>query len=385
MKGITILGSTGSIGTQTLEVIKELNLDYEIIALTANRNVDELEVQVREFEPEFAVMMNEKAAKELEYKLVDLNTKVLAGKKGLIEVATNEKVELVVNAVVGAAGLLPTLEAIEATKDIALANKETLVIAGELVMSRAKEKGIQVLPIDSEHNAIFQALTGEEQKDIEQIILTASGGPFRGSTAQELSNVTVDEALDHPNWDMGGKITIDSATLMNKGLEVIEAKWLFGVGFDEIEVVVHPQSIIHSLVQFKDASIIAELGLPDMKVPIQYALTYPQRVKNNLERLDLSQIATLEFEKPDRNLFPCLDYAYEAGKTGGTLPAVLNAANEVAVAEFLNGQLNFIEIPQLIRRVMDRHSVVEKPDLDEILDTDRWARAQSRKEGEAFC
>ncbi|SJZ64977.1 1-deoxy-D-xylulose-5-phosphate reductoisomerase [Selenihalanaerobacter shriftii] len=385
MRAITILGSTGSIGTQTLEVINELKLNYEILALTANTNVEKLAAQVKEFEPQFAVLMNEEAAKELKYELSDLDTKVLVGQEGLIEVATSDEVDLVINSVVGAAGLFPTLEAIKAKKDIGLANKETLVTAGELVMAKAKEYGVRILPIDSEHNAIFQALDGENREDIEKLILTASGGPFRESTAQDLANVTVEEALNHPNWDMGGKITIDSATLMNKGLEVIEAKWLFDIDFSDIEVVVHPQSIVHSLVQFKDASILAELGLPDMKVPIQYVLTYPERTENRLERLDLAKIGSLDFEAPNTELFPCLGYAYKAGKTGGTLPAVLNAANEIAVEMFLNGDLSFIEIPQLIKKVMDQHQVVQKPGLDDILDADEWARAQSWKEGENLC
>lgn len=385
MKRITILGSTGSIGTQTLEVIRDLKLDYEIVALTANQNVDKLASQARQFKPQFVVLMDEKAAEELKYRLSDLNTEVLIGEEGLIKVATIERVDLVINSVVGAAGLLPTLKAIRAKKDIGLANKETLVVAGELVMSAAKEKGVDILPIDSEHNAIFQALNGEKQKDIEKIILTASGGPFRGYAKKDLSEVTVEQALDHPNWDMGGKITIDSATLMNKGLEVIEAKWLFNVDFTDIEVVVHPQSIVHSMVRFKDSSIIAELGLPDMKVPIQHVLTYPRRLENQLERLDLTEIGSLEFEEPDRELFPCLNYAYEAGKTGGTLPAVLNAANEVAVTKFLAGKLKFLDIPKLIRKIMEQHQVVENPDLEEILSADSWARVRSQKEVETFC
>lgn len=385
MKTVTILGSTGSIGTQTLEVIRRLDSEYELTALTANSNVEALAAQVREFKPKFAVLMNEEAASELKYKLSDLETKVLAGKEGLIKAATVDQVDLVINSVVGAAGLVPTLEAIEAGKDIGLANKETLVVAGELVMARAKENGVRILPIDSEHNAVFQALAGEDKEAIEKIILTASGGPFRGSTREELADVTVEEALDHPNWDMGGKITIDSATLMNKGLEVIEARWLFNIEFADIDVVVHPQSIIHSLVQFKDTSMIAELGLPDMKVPIQYVLTYPQRKENNLERLDLAELGRLDFEAPKRELFPCLDYAYQAGKIGGTMPAVLNAANEVAVARFLAGELKFIEIPKLIKRVMDQHQVVASPDLAEILAADSWARTQGEKEVEAFC
>ncbi|MBM7623485.1 1-deoxy-D-xylulose-5-phosphate reductoisomerase [Sporohalobacter salinus] len=385
MKAVTILGSTGSIGTQTLEVIKELELEYDIVALTANNNVECLAAQAREFKPEFVVVMNEEAANELKYKLSDLPTKVLIGREGLIRVATINKVDLVINSVVGAVGLVPTLKAIEAGKDIGLANKETLVIGGKLVMDKARQNGVQILPIDSEHNAIFQSLGGEDRKNIEKIILTASGGPFRGSTRQELAGVTVEEALDHPNWDMGGKITIDSATLMNKGLEVIEARWLFDIEFSDIDVVVHPQSIIHSLVQFKDASMIAEMGLPDMKVPIQYVLTYPQRKENNLERLDLAELGRLDFEEPDKELFSCLTYAYQAGKIGGTMPAVLNAANELAVTRFLAGELKFIEIPTVIKRVMDQHQVIKNPDLTEILDADCWARTQGEKEVESCC
>ncbi|MGM0470690.1 MAG: 1-deoxy-D-xylulose-5-phosphate reductoisomerase [Bacillota bacterium] len=385
MKSLTILGSTGSIGTQTLEVIRNSDQDYKVVALTANQSVDQLAAQAREFEPEFVVMMNDQAAQKLASKLSGLETEVLSGKSGLIKVATLTRVDLVINALVGAVGLEPTLAAIKSGIDIGLANKETLVIAGELVIEQAEENNVQLLPIDSEHNAIFQAIDGEAKESVEQIILTASGGPFRESSADKLAEVTVNEALDHPNWDMGGKITIDSATLMNKGLEVIEAKWLFGVDFDEIEVVVHPQSIIHSLVQFRDGAMLAELGLPDMKVPIQHVLTYPQRCENQLERLDLTEVGQLDFTAPRRDLFPCLDYAYQAGKRGGTLPAVLNAANEVAVAKFLAGEIKFITIPQLIQRVMEKHQVIDQPNLEEILRADQWAREESYKEVETFC
>ncbi|MCK8823514.1 1-deoxy-D-xylulose-5-phosphate reductoisomerase [Fuchsiella alkaliacetigena] len=385
MKGLSILGSTGSIGSQTLEVISDLDLDYDIIALTANRSWEKLAEQVQQFEPELAVLMNEEAAQELKYKVSGLQTEVLTGKEALIRAATAEEADLVINSLVGAVGLVPTLEAIQAQKDIGLANKESLVIGGELVMSQVEEYGCQLLPIDSEHNAIFQALAGEKLEDVEKLILTASGGPFRGSSSEDLAEVTVEAALNHPNWDMGGKITIDSATLMNKGLEVIEAHWLFGIDFADIEVVVHPQSIVHSLVQFKDAAVLAELGLPDMKVPIQHVLTYPQREENALSRLNLAEIGRLDFEEPDLQTFPCLKYAYQAGQQGGTMPAVLNAANEVAVAKFLAGELNFIEIPELIASVMVKHKVVKSPSLEDVLAADNWARAESKKEGENFC
>ncbi|MCK8816493.1 1-deoxy-D-xylulose-5-phosphate reductoisomerase [Natroniella sulfidigena] len=382
MKKISILGSTGSIGKQTLEVIDNLTDDFEVLALTANQNVELLTAQVKKYKPQYAVLMNEEAATELKYNLKDLQTEVLVGKSGLIKAATLAEIDLVVNAVVGAVGVKPTLEAIKAGKDIGLANKETLVTAGEIVMREAKQYGVSILPIDSEHNAIFQALQGEEQEQVSRIILTASGGPFREANATDLEEVTVEQALNHPNWDMGGKITIDSATLMNKGLEVIEAKWLFDLDFEQIDVVVHPQSIVHSLVEYQDHSMLAELGLPDMKVPIQYVLTYPKRKENRLESLELAEVGKLTFEEPKRELFPCLDFAYQAGKIGGTMPAVLNAANEIAVAQFLNGELKFIQIPQIIQKVMEAHQSVKNPTLDDILAADSWAREQARKEGD---
>ncbi|TDX51893.1 1-deoxy-D-xylulose-5-phosphate reductoisomerase [Orenia marismortui] len=384
MKKITILGSTGSIGKQTLEVIKDLE-EIEVLALTANSSVDLLAEQINVFKPKYAVLMNASLINELKYKLNDKKTKILAGLKGLIEVATLDEIDLVVNAVVGAVGVKPTLEAIRAGKDIALANKETLVTAGSIVMREAKENNVKILPVDSEHNAIFQALQGEDENMVKKIILTASGGPFRTFSKNKLTNVTVKEALNHPNWDMGGKITIDSATLMNKGLEVIEAKWLFDLDYDQVDVVVHPQSIIHSLVEYEDHSILAELGLPDMKIPIQYALTYPRRKPNNLESLDLAKIGQLTFEEPKYDLFPCLKYAYQAGEIGGTMPAVLNAANEIAVNKFLKNKIKFVDIPKIIKRVMSAHQVVDNPILEDILEADVWARKQAEKEGEKVC
>ncbi|PRX33636.1 1-deoxy-D-xylulose 5-phosphate reductoisomerase [Orenia metallireducens] len=385
MKKIAILGSTGSIGQQTLEVVDELNCEFKVMALTANSSIEILAEQINKFKPKYAVLMNDSLVNELKYKLSYNKTQILTGLEGLIKVATLDEVELLVNAVVGAIGVKPTLAAIRAGKDIALANKETLVTAGAIVMREAKENDVRILPIDSEHNAIFQALQGEDRAGVKKIILTASGGPFRTISADKLSEVSVEEALNHPNWDMGGKITIDSATLMNKGLEVIEAKWLFDLDYEQIDVVVHPQSIIHSLVEYKDHSILAELGLPDMKVPIQYALTYPQRNTNNLESLNLAKVGELTFEEPRKELFPCLDYAYEAGKRGGTMPAVLNAANEVAVSKFLAGKIKFIDIPKLIKMVMSAHEVVDDPTLDQIIEADTWARVEAQKEGEKVC
>ncbi len=385
MKKITILGSTGSVGRQTLEVVENLDDQIKIVALTANSSVEKLARQARKFNAQYAVLKAKDKAEELKYKLNDLETKVLTGLPGLIEVATREEVDLVINAVVGAIGVQPTIKAIEAGKNIGIANKETLVTAGEVVTAKAEKNNIRLLPLDSEHNAIFQALQGEEQKTVNKIILTASGGPFRTASGQDLEQVTVKKALDHPNWDMGGKITIDSATLMNKGLEVIEARWLFDLEFDKIETVVHPQSIIHSLVEFNDHSMLAELGVPDMKVPIQYVLTYPDRKPNQLESLDLAEVGKLTFEEPKTDLFPCLKYAYQAGKQGGSMPAVLNAANEVAVHKFLQNKLKFVAIPQVVKQVMDNHNLITNPSLTEILEADQWARTEAEKVGDKVC
>ena len=385
MKRISILGSTGSIGTQTLEVIDYLEEDIAVTAVTANNSVDLLAQQAQQFDVDYAVIMNQEHQEKLESLLVGTNTKVLSGLEGILKVATLSDIDLVINSLVGSIGVKPTLAAIRSGNDVGLANKETLVTAGQLVMSEAEENDVAILPVDSEHNAIFQALEGNQRKDVERIILTASGGPFREASAEKLKQVTVDEALDHPNWDMGGKITIDSATLMNKGLEVIEAKWLFDLKFDDIDVVVHPQSIVHSLVEYNDHSTLAELGMPDMKVSIQYVLTYPERKNNNLEPLNLAQIGELTFEEPQTDLFPCLKYAYQAGKKGGTMPAVLNAANEVAVAKFLDGKLKFVQIPKVIAAVMEQHQVIADPTLEDIMQADKWARESAEKAGDQWC
>lgn len=385
MKKISILGATGSIGTQTLEVIDYLEEEISVTAVTANNSVELLAQQAQQFDVEYAVIMNQDHQAELESLLAKTSTKVLSGLDGILEVATLTNIDLVINALVGSIGVQPTLAAIEAGNDVGLANKETLVTAGQLVMSAAAENDVAVLPVDSEHNAIFQALAGNQKKDVERIILTASGGPFREAEAEKLKQVTVAEALDHPNWDMGGKITIDSATLMNKGLEVIEAKWLFDLKFSEIDVVVHPQSIVHSLVEYKDHSTLAELGMPDMKVPIQHVLTYPKRVTNDLEALNLAQIGELTFEEPRTDLFPCLKYAYQAGEEGGTMPAVLNAANEIAVAKFLDGKLKFVQIPEVIAKVMEQHQVIKEPQLDQIMQADKWARKIAEEVGDQLC
>lgn len=370
-KNITVLGSTGSIGTQTLEVVREIG-GINIVALTANRNVELLEKQAREFKPKMVCIMDEKCAVDLKARLKDTDIEVVSSMDGLIAVATYQDADTVVNSVVGNIGLRPTVEAIKAGKDIALANKETLVTSGELVMKLVKEKGVNMYPVDSEHSAIFQSLQGNGMNKIERIWLTASGGPFRGRS--DLSNVTLQEALAHPNWSMGKKITIDSATMMNKGLEVIEAKWLFNVELDRICVVVHPQSIVHSMVEYEDGAVIAQLGVPDMKVPIQYALTYPKRIKNSFPKLNFFEHNDLTFEKPDLKVFRCLALAFEAIKTGGTMPAVLNGANEAAVALFLDGKISFNDIPALIERTMGAYTVKYDYSLEDVLEADNFAR-----------
>ena len=378
MRKISILGSTGSIGTQTLEVVEILE-NIKVMAITGNRNVKLLEEQARKFQPELIAVMDEKNAEILKEKLSDLNIRVVSGMDGLVEAATYEGVDTVVTSVVGNVGLKPTFEAIRAGKNIALANKETLVSAGQLVMDLAKKHNINIYPVDSEHSAIFQSLQGNEGNKIERILLTASGGPFRGKNREELLHVTAADALKHPNWSMGNKITIDSATLMNKGLEVMEAKWLFGVDVDQIEVLVHPQSIVHSAVEYEDGAIVAQLGEPDMRVPIQYALTYPKRIKNPFPRVDFTQRNNLTFDKPDMETFKCLSLAYRALKTGGTLPAVLNGANEVAVARFLKGEIGFLDIPELIEQTMDAYTVKYEYTLEDLLEADAWAKDYAAK------
>lgn len=369
MKKIAILGSTGSIGTQTLEVVRE-NKDIEVSGLAAGNNIERLEAQIREFAPKVVAVWSEERAKELADKVRDLDVKIVSGMEGLIEVSTLPKVEILVTAIVGMIGIRPTIAAITAGKHIALANKETLVTAGHIIMPLAKEHGVSILPVDSEHSAIFQSLQGGQERALHKILLTASGGPFRGRRWEDLQNVQVEDALKHPNWEMGRKITIDSSTMVNKGLEVIEAKWLFGVDVDQIEVVVQPQSIIHSMVEYVDGAVIAQLGTPDMKLPIQYALYYPERRYLPGDRLDFRGLAQLTFEEPDLETFYGLRLAYEAGKAGGSLPTVFNAANEKAVSKFLNREIRFLEIPEMIQACMEAHKNIANPSVDEILQTE---------------
>lgn len=372
MKRISILGSTGSIGTQTLDIVRANN-DLEVVAIAASTSIEALEKQIREFKPKLVCAYNEKAARELKVKVADTDVKVVSGMDGLIECAVISEADIVVTAFVGMIGIRPTLEAIKSGKDIALANKETLVTAGHIVMKMAEEYNVKILPVDSEHSAIFQSLNGENRKEIDKILLTASGGPFRGWTREQMKDVQVEDALKHPNWSMGKKITIDSATMVNKGLEVIEAKWLFGVGLDDIQVVVQPQSLIHSMVQFKDGGIIAQLGTPDMRLPIQYALYYPSRKYLAGERVDFAKIGKITFEDPDPKNFVGLQLAYDAATAGGSMPTVFNAANEKAVAKFLNREIKFLEITDIINYCMDNHKVIENPSVEEILNIEQWA------------
>lgn len=372
MKKIAILGSTGSIGTQTLDVIRAHSDELEVVALAAGSNKERLKEQIREFHPELVSLSDEKKAQELKEELAGEAVEVVCGMDGLIEVAGIDSADVVVTAVVGMMGILPTMEAIRQGKDIALANKETLVTAGHLIILMAREYGVSILPVDSEHSAIFQCLQGEPKKALDKILLTASGGPFRGKSAEFLETVTLEDALNHPNWSMGPKITIDSSTMVNKGLEVMEAKWLFGVDYSQIEVVIQPQSIIHSMVQYIDGAVIAQLGTPDMRVPIEYALFYPERRSLPGDRLDFSKLSQITFEKPDYKVFRGLSLAIEAGKTGGTMPTVFNAANERAVAKFLKGEIKYTDIVRSIEKCMDAHKVSAHPDLEEILATEQW-------------
>ncbi|SHI79218.1 1-deoxy-D-xylulose 5-phosphate reductoisomerase [Geosporobacter subterraneus DSM 17957] len=374
MKKISILGSTGSIGRQTLDVVRSNRKDFSIIGLSGNHNIDLLEIQIREFKPEAAAVMDVEKALELSRRLGKFPTEILSGMEGLISIATMEDAELVVTSVVGMVGLLPTIEAIRSKKNIALANKETLVTAGELVMKEACNNQVKIIPVDSEHSAIFQCLKGYNLKEVDRIILTASGGPFRGFNKKQLESVSLEDALRHPKWNMGKKISIDSATLMNKGLEVIEAKWLFDLRMDQIEVIVHPQSIIHSMVEFVDSSILAQLGCPDMRVPIQFALTYPDRTENQLQRLDFSVLKELTFEKPDMESFPCLKLAIEAMHQGGSYPTVLNAANEVLVEQFLQRKIGFMDIPSQIAIALESNPFTKVKDIGEIIAIDQWTR-----------
>lgn len=366
MKKIAVLGSTGSIGTQTLEVVRE-HRDIEVVGLSAGRNIKLLERQIREFRPRIAVVMAEKDAHDLRAAVADLSVEILSGMEGLIALAQMEESDLLVTAVVGMIGLKPTVAAICAGKDIALANKETLVTAGHLIMPLARENEVCILPVDSEHSAIFQALHGESQREVSRLLITASGGPFRNKTREELEHVRVEDALRHPNWAMGQKITIDSATLVNKGLEVMEARWLFDMQLSEIQVVVQPQSIIHSMVEFQDGAVIAQMGTPDMKIPIQYALYYPRRRSLPGERLDFRKLKEITFEEPDTSVFRGLPLAIRAARAGGTMATVFNAANERAVAKFLRRQIRFLDIYEIIEEAMNRHQVMEHPDIEEIL------------------
>lgn len=380
MKKIAILGSTGSIGTQTLEIVRE-NKDIEVLGLTAGNNIALLETQIREFRPKKVAVWNEEKALQLKQNISDLSVEVLAGMEGLLEVAAMEGTEILVTAIVGMIGIRPTIAAIKAGKHIALANKETLVTAGHIIMPLAKEYGVKILPVDSEHSAIFQSLQGSQHGEIHKLLLTASGGPFRGKKEEDLLNIRVEDALKHPNWTMGQKITIDSSTMVNKGLEVMEAKWLFDVEIDDIQVVVQPQSVIHSMVEFVDGAVIAQLGTPDMKLPIQYALYYPERRFLPGDRLDFWKMAHLDFEKPDMDTFYGLALAYEAGKTGGSLPTVFNAANELAVSKFLNREIKYLEIIEIIEDCMKAHKVIENPTVEQILETETatYERILSRR------
>lgn len=379
MKNLVVLGSTGSIGTQTLDVVREHPDLFHVSVLVANRSDELLEKQIEEFQPQLAVLSDEDAYSRLRQRYSG-KTELAGGRQAVIEAAAYPEAQVVVTSLMGFAGLEPTLAALEAGKDIALANKETLVVAGELVMAKAKELGRAILPVDSEHCALFQCLQGQDRKAVEKLILTASGGPFRGRKAEELTNVSKKDVLAHPTWNMGQKITVDSASLVNKGLEVIEARWLYDVSYDQIQVVVHPQSIVHSMVQYQDGTIMAQLGCTDMRLPIQYALTYPDRVASRFPRVDFYELGKLTFEKPDMETFRGLKLAFEAGRTGGTMPCIMNGANEVAVEAFLKGQAGFLDIYRLIEKAMEAGQVEYKPDLEQLLAADKWARDYTRKQ-----
>lgn len=373
MKNIAVLGSTGSIGTQTLEIIKAYPDRFSLVAMAAGTNIALILEQVHQFKPKIVSVGSKEIVEQLKEKIPN-GIQLTYGIEGLHEVATYPNVDIVLTAVVGSIGIKPTIAAIEAGKNIAIANKETLVSAGQIVMEKVKQHQVSLLPVDSEHSAIFQCLQGEDRKKVEEIILTASGGSFRHKTRKELQQVTVNEALKHPNWSMGAKVTIDSATMMNKGLEVIEARWLFKLPFEKIKVILHEESMIHSMVSFEDSAIMAQLGNPDMKVPIQYALTYPERLYLDSKRLQLEEIGQLHFKKMDFNRYPCLQMAYDAGQAGGTMPAVLNAANEIAVTHFLDGRITFLDIEEVIQRTMDKHELLLDIDLEVVEEADRWAR-----------
>lgn len=374
MKQLSILGSTGCIGRQTLEVVKQNKDKFKVVGLAVNSNIDLLKEQINEFKPLAVSVYDESKAEELRK---HAGVQVFSGLDGLNKLSTLAETDTVVTSVVGSIGVIPTLNAIRAKKDVALANKETLVTAGDIIMREADKSKINLMPIDSEHSALFQCLKGEKKESVYKLILTCSGGSFRGKTTKDLKNVTVKEALDHPTWKMGKKITIDSATLMNKGFEVIEAHHLYNIPYEMIDVVVHPQSIVHSMVEFIDGSILAQIAINDMRLPIQYALSYPERISSNNPRFDFS--GQITFERPDRETFKCLDYAYEAGRLGGTMPAVLNAANEMAVSRFLNGQITFLHIARIIKETMEAHSIIKTPDIEEIMEADKWARKEASR------
>jgi 1-deoxy-D-xylulose-5-phosphate reductoisomerase len=374
MKHISILGSTGSIGTQTLDVIRKFPGNFKVVALSGHKNVNLLIEQIREFKPDLVHVSDKNNLEDLQNAIKTSSTKLICGEKDLVKIATHPKADIVLSAIVGFAGLIPTVEAIKAGKDIALANKETLVVAGDMVMDLARKHNVNIIPVDSEHSAIFQCMQGEDFDMVRRIILTASGGPFRNLSLSKLQKVTVKDALNHPNWNMGDKITIDSATMMNKGLEVIEAYHLFKIPPFKIEVIVHPESIVHSFVEFKDRSIKAQLGLPDMRVPIQYALTYPNRAKNGFEEFDFTKYPTLNFEQPDSKRFPALDIAFEAIRRGGNTPCIINAANEVAVNAFLNKRINFMQIPCIVEQTMENATPCVNPDITNLLETDKESR-----------
>ncbi|MEJ2699321.1 MAG: 1-deoxy-D-xylulose-5-phosphate reductoisomerase [Desulfuromonadales bacterium] len=379
MKNLAILGSTGSIGVSTLEIVDAFPDRYRVVALTGGNNLSRLEEQVRRFRPLAVAVLRPQDARALKRSLGSGAPEIFAGVEGLIACATHPEAHMVVSAIVGAAGLVPTLAAIEAGKDVALANKETLVAAGALVMEAVRRKAVRLFPVDSEHSAIFQSLQGHRREDVKRLILTASGGPFREKSLAELRRVTPGEALAHPNWNMGRKITIDSATMMNKGLEVIEARWLFDLPQERIDVHIHPQSIVHSMVEYVDGAVIAQLGIPDMKTPIAYALSHPERLPLPLPGLDLCSLGSLTFEAPDAERFPCLSLAYQALQAGGSAAAVLNAANEVAVEAFLRGEIAFLDIPAIIRATLDEHKVEPFRHIDEVLRADRWSRTTARR------
>lgn len=379
MKNLVVLGSTGSIGTQTLDVVRQHPDMFHVSVLVANRSDELLEKQIEEFQPQMAVLSDEEAYTRLRQRYSG-KTQLAGGRQAVLEAAAYPEAQVVVTSLMGFAGLEPTLAALDAGKDIALANKETLVVAGELVMAKAKALGRAILPVDSEHCALFQCLQGQDRKAVEKLILTASGGPFRGRKAQELVDVSKTDVLAHPTWNMGQKITVDSASLVNKGLEVIEARWLYDVSYDQIQVVVHPQSIVHSMVQYQDGTVMAQLGCTDMRLPIQYALTYPDRVASNFPRVDFYELGKLTFEKPDMETFRGLKLAFEAGRIGGTMPCIMNGANEVAVEAFLRGQAGFLDIYHLIEKAMEAGTVEYKPNLEQLLAADKWAREYTKKQ-----